>query len=245
MSDTFDDTMILIQGPLLDGHFLPGGYWHSLSDKVEYTTISERMADYHSQFKNVLWSTWNTESSEKINYLIEHNINVLLNTPPTDRGWQNMNMQVISTFMGIKYIKENLPHIKYIYKVRGDFIIDPLEPLIQYCKSQKGLGFALYRTDLHHPSDYCMFGEVDEMFEFWGNVKNFNGKTPEDNLILSYTEHKLGTPTKSLEDCLKIGYFFAKFIIENDIKVNWIKYQQETPFDVIRWAITENLAVSP
>jgi hypothetical protein len=234
------DTAILIQGPLIDGHFLPGGYWQSLADKIDYLNISEKVADYYSAYDNVLWSTWVDQDEKKIDYIRNANIDVLLSHYPIATGKQNINYQITSTLNGLNYIKEHLPNVKYVFKVRGDFIIEELNRVIDFCKAQSGLGFIMYRTDLQHPSDYCMFGEVDEMISFWSNVRDYNGRTPEDDLTTSYIHSKLGYPSKSLEDCMKVGYFFGKFIMDNNIKIQWLKYG----YDPIRHALSENIGVT-
>jgi hypothetical protein len=71
-------------------------------------------------------------------------------------------------------------------------------------------------------------------------VRDYSGRTPEDDLTTSYIHSKLGYPSKSLEDCMKVGYFFGKFIIDNNIKIQWLKYG----YDPIRHALSENIGVT-
>ena len=232
------DTAILIQGPLLDEHWLPGGYWSSMKPVAQQRaegiipeTICRRMVEYYRQYgNNVFWSTWENQDKDRQRLIAQNGIHLILNLKPSQRGKQNINCQLVSTRNGVLVIKEHFPHIKYVLKIRGDMIIENITGLVDYCKKQKGMGFMFYRTDLNHPADYATFGTIDDTLDFYHpDAPNYPMRTPEDAMTNHYVHIKTGVSAKTVDDVKKIGYFFGSWIIENNIKVDWLKYAHD-PF---------------
>jgi hypothetical protein len=202
--------------------------------------ISYRIADFYNGHGNVVWSTWNDQDQARIKYIKSKGIDVIENEYPNSAGIQNFIFQLHSTHAGIQYIKERYPYIKYILKVRGDFVVHDYTKLFEYCKSNHGIGFILYRTDIHHPADYITFGSVEDMNLFYSlDVASYPLTFPEDAFIHHFTEKKLGYQSKSYKDTMKIGYLFGSEIIRLGLRVDWMKYGH----DPLRLYIKQNICI--
>jgi hypothetical protein len=243
-----NDVAVLIQGPLLDLHWLPGGYWDSLKtieqrelEGIFPETVSYRIADFYNGHSNVIWSTWDDQDPVRIEYIKSKGIDVIENEYPSNAGSKNVFFQLHSTHTGIQHIKTQYPHIKYILKVRGDFIVQDYVKLFDYCKSNQGIGFILYRTDIHHPADYITFGSVEDMDLFYSlDVMGYDPlEFPEEAFIHHFTEKKLGYQSKSHEDTMKIGYLFGSEVIRLGLQVDWMKYAH----DPLRLYVEQNICV--
>ena len=70
------------------------------------TEYYKELADYYQQFDYVVWSTWEGEPQENIDYIESKNIEVIQSELPSFNGYMNVNFQVLSTFEGVKYLAE-------------------------------------------------------------------------------------------------------------------------------------------
>ena len=98
------DVAVLIQGPLLDPHWLPNGYWSALksieqreSEGIFPETISYRIADFYNGHSNVVWSTWNDQDPVRIEYIKSKGVDLIESAYPSDAGRQNVFFQLHST----------------------------------------------------------------------------------------------------------------------------------------------------
>ena len=69
------------------------------------TEYYKELADHYSQFDNVVWATWNDESIVRLEYIRSKGIEVVLIDKPQFPGYMNVNLQVKSTYEGIKYLE--------------------------------------------------------------------------------------------------------------------------------------------
>ena len=101
-----DDVGIVIQGPLMHEN--------------NYTITTAQM--YRKFYPNipVVISTWKNEADGDFRKACKANSIVLLeNTPPQDRGYLNVNLQLESSFQGVNYIK-NHTDAQFVLKTRSD-----------------------------------------------------------------------------------------------------------------------------
>ena len=179
----FDDTAIVIQGPIAYDN--------------NYTAETFKL--YRSIYPNVpiVVSTWQGEATDAFRKECKENSVVLLeNEPPNFRGPWNVNMQLESSFQGVKYVKENTS-AKFVLKTRTDQRINQFDFLEHFknliktfppnCDRLKGRILLLdaskklpFRT-----ADFLAFGYVADIFRFY-DIPRHAGENDE----LSYrTNH--------------------------------------------------------
>ena len=59
------------------------------------TEYYKELADYYQQFDYVVWSTWENEPQENIDYIESKNIEVIQSKLPSFNGYMNVNFQVL------------------------------------------------------------------------------------------------------------------------------------------------------
>ena len=164
---TFNDTAIVIQGPIAYDN--------------NYTAETFKL--YRSIYPNVpiVVSTWQGEATDAFRKECKENSVVLLeNEPPKIRGPWNVNMQLVSSLQGVKYVKENTS-AKFVLKTRTDqrinyfnFLIyfknlletfppegDKLRERIIFLNSTMTKSFPFYFND------YLSFGHVEDIFKLY------------------------------------------------------------------------------
>jgi len=133
------------------------------------TEYYKELTDYYSQFDNVVWATWNNEPVTNLDYIRSKGIEVIVIEPPTFPGYMNVNMQLASSFAGVKYLD-----VDEILKVRSDTIVTNLDKLLSRlqgrkmafmatCKKgvRKDIAYDLvYYHDSHdYPADNVIYGK--------------------------------------------------------------------------------------
>ena len=114
----FNDTAIVIQGPLVYDN--------------NYTAETFKL--YRSIYPNVpiVISTWRGEATNDFRReCLENSIVLLENDMPEERTYGNINLQIKSSFEGVKYIKENTS-AKFVLKTRSDQRIDLFAFLVYF-----------------------------------------------------------------------------------------------------------------
>ena len=102
----FDDTAIVFQGPI----------------EYDDNYTAETFKLYRSIYPNIpiVVSTWKDEATDTFRRECKENSIVLLeNDMPEERAYGNINLQLKSSFEGVKYIKENTS-AKFVLKTRTD-----------------------------------------------------------------------------------------------------------------------------
>ena len=167
------------------------------------TEYYKELADYYSQFNNVVWTTWNDESVTRLNYIRNKGIEVILIEKPEVFGYMNINMQVKSTFIGISYLEDKVDEA---LKVRSDTIVTNLDKLLPKlenrqlafmatCKTgvRKDLAYDLvYYHDSHdYPADNVVYGKIEDlklMFDF--QIDEMLPIPPEALIAWNYMNNK-------------------------------------------------------
>jgi len=217
------------------------------------TDYYKEITDHYSQFNNVVWATWDDESKLHLDYIKSQGIEVILVEKPTYPGYLNVNMQVKSTFEGIKALEGKVDEI---LKVRSDTTISNLDLLLDGLKGRqlsfmatckegvrKDLAYDLvyYHTSHDYPADNVVYGKVEDMllmFDF--QIDEMLQIPPESLIIWNYMDNK------GME--FKLNYqhlidndisFFTDICLDKEVGVYWIKrdvnlvdwYKDKTIYD--------------
>ena len=98
------------------------------------TNYYKEIVPIYKDIPNVVWSTWEDEPVENIEFINQY-VSVTLCQKPEFPGFLNVNMQTISTLNGIKYLQER--GVTEILKTRGDVIITNLNILLEKLKGKE------------------------------------------------------------------------------------------------------------
>ena len=163
----FNDTAIVIQGPIVYDN--------------NYT--AETFKFYRSIYPNIpiVVSTWKDEATDDFRRECKENSIVLLeNEPPKDRGYANLNLQLKSSYAGVKYVKENTS-AKFVLKTRSDQRINYASFLVYFKNlldtfptkgdklNRRIIFFSSFISNSlpFHPHDFLAFGYFEDIFKLY------------------------------------------------------------------------------
>ncbi len=217
------------------------------------TEYYKELADYYSQFDNVVWVTWNDESIIRLDYIRNKGIEVILVEKPEVFGYMNVNMQVKSSFEGVSYLEGKVDEV---LKVRSDTIVTNLDKLLPRlenrqlafmatCKTgvRKDLGYELvyYHNSHDYPADNVIYGKIYDlklMFDF--QIDELIPIPPEALIAWNYMTNK-GIEFKLDHQSMVDGgiSFFLQECLDEGVEVNWLKrnvnlvdwYKDKTVYD--------------
>jgi len=115
------------------------------------TNYYKEVLKSYKNVPNVVWSTWDDEPSENIEYISKY-IPVVLNQKPLFPGYLNINMQTVSTMGGVNYLKEK--GINEILKVRGDIIITNITKFLSILKGKDMAFLAIAKENVRNDCNY-------------------------------------------------------------------------------------------
>lgn len=202
----------------------------------------------------IIVSTWSDESTIALEKIKKSNLNIklLISDKPDNHGFQNINLQILSTKNAILWAQKN--KIKYLIKTRTDqriyetntykFFLTLLRLFPSKSKKQKNRLIAIslnsFKTRLYSISDMLMFGSIEDMIKYWtpplDNEKyiNYNKinsklkyskiKIPEVYLMLKYLERINYSLKWTIQDSLKVYKKFFCIIDQTSIDLYWNKY---------------------
>lgn len=155
---------ILFQGPVQNDYII---------DSINY---------YKNSFPKdvIVVSTWINQNQEIIKKIRDLGVIILENIPPQNNGFLNLNLQIYSTFAGVKYIKENLD-VKYLLRTRTDqclqqenlrnFLLSLIDkfPCDALNQNNRIITLQIYTNKYipFHISDMFQFGDLDDLFKYW------------------------------------------------------------------------------
>jgi len=217
------------------------------------TNYYKEVADHYSQYPNVVWATWNDESITNLEYIRSKGIQVILLDKPLFPGYMNVNMQVKSTFEGIKALENK---VEEVLKVRSDTIVSNLPDLMSELKGRqlsfmatcktgvrKDLAYDLiyYHTSHDYPSDNVIYGKVKDMlmmFDF--QIEELLPIPPESLIAWNYMVNKDIEFKLEYQHMINNGIsFFTNICLDKKIDVYWLKqnvnlvdwYKDKTVYD--------------
>jgi hypothetical protein len=205
-------------------------------------TFYKEIVECYKHVPNIVISTWDDENIERINYIKNNNIPIVLSTKPTNPGHLNINMQTISTMGGIHYLEQT--KVTEILKIRTDVITTNIDKLLSILKN-KSLAFLAicklnarplyYELEYNHysfdfPINFMEYGSLE-------NIKNLFNFTIEDDIpippesLISYNYFK----SNNLEFKLDYNYFLQNNIyfylndcIQHNIDFLWLKRNSQS-----------------
>jgi len=217
------------------------------------TEYYKELADYYSQFDNVVWVTWNDESIIRLDYIRNKGIEVILVEKPEVFGYMNVNMQVKSSFEGVSYLEGKVDEV---LKVRSDTIVTNLDKLLPRlenrqlafmatCKTgvRKDLGYELvyYHNSHDYPADNVIYGKIYDlklMFDF--QIDELIPIPPEALIAWNYMTNKGIKFKLDYQSMVDGGIgFFLQECLDEGVEVNWLKrganlvdwYKDKTVYD--------------
>jgi hypothetical protein len=201
------------------------------------TNYYKDITEYYSDIPNVIFSTWDDEPFENINYIKSKNIDVITSPKPLYNGYLNVNYQTFSTFKGIQYLKNK--GITEILKVRSDLIPNNIKLLLNLLKN-KSLSFLaickpnvrplIYELGYIHnsfdfPVDLILYGNINNLekcFNF--QIEEYYPIPPESLIAYNYFINNNLDFKLNYETFIKNNIsFFMRDCLENNIKINWLK----------------------
>jgi len=205
------------------------------------TNYYKEVVECYKNIPNVVWSTWDDEPSENIEYISKY-IPVVLNQKPLFPGYLNINMQTVSTMGGVNYLKGK--GINEILKVRGDIVVTNIIKFLSILKG-KNMAFVAIaregvRNDLYYelvyrhyshdyPTDLVVYGatqNIENAFDFL--VEELHYIPPEALILYNFLE-KNNLEYKSTYDYLVDNgvYFYLNDCVNNQIELNWLKHNND------------------
>jgi hypothetical protein len=198
----------------------------------------EEIANFYSQFNNVVWSTWKDEPKKHLDYIRSMGITLILSYKPDYSGYLNVNLQCKSTLNGIKYFKDR--GFSEVIKVRSDVLFWGIERVLDKLKGKDVSFIAMYNPETcwayayyldyyHHgmdfPCDFIIHGNIDTMYNIFDYHTEINLPiAPESRLLKNYLTYRNIEPKFDFNHLVKNGvYFFNKDCIENNASIIWTK----------------------
>ena len=171
------------------------------------TNYYKEIVECYKNIPNVVWSTWDDEPSENIEYIGKY-IPVILNKKPLFPGYLNVNMQTVSTMGGISYLKEK--GINEILKVRGDIIITNITKFLSILKG-KDMAFLAIAKE--------------------GARKDINVVFPANALKKLHEEGILGSVAENFFTCM--GGIYSHRAVEKELAPNLVSRCLHEKIDVV------------
>ena len=201
------------------------------------TNYYKEIIDCYTDIPNVVFSTWDDEPQENIDYIKSKNIDVIQSPKPSFAGYLNVNYQVLSTYAGLEYLRTK--NVTEVLKIRSDLkpnnthlLLDILEqkPLtfLAICKPNiRPLYYELeyIHTSFDFPVDLLLYGNIENMMKCFNFQIEQNLPIPPEALIAysyfsnSDLEFRLDYNTFIANDIS----FFMDDCLKNNIKIKWLK----------------------
>jgi len=163
-----ENAAIVIQGPI----------WSADDFSLETVRLYRRnMPDC-----KIILSTWKDTSQQDLDRMAQEDVDIVLNERPAIPGPYNVNMQIVSSFGGMRRAAEL--GVEWIIKSRTDqrlyqpTIMSSLismaqlfPPLGAAARTQKyrvfGLAGGTFKFAPYHLCDQTVFGHIDDMLSYW------------------------------------------------------------------------------
>ena len=224
-----EKTAIVIQGPVVY--------------KQDFTLETIRL--YRKLFPEatIIVSVWEDELQIKQWYELESDkVEVVYSQRPEVRGYQNINLQLTTSYNGILRAKEL--GCQYVFKTRSDMryyssdMISLMQmfmekyPLVETSIQKERLVIFPPRYDYFHLiSDRFMFGNVDDMLNYWDVNKLFGneyiGESAEAMLGIRYAEligKRVENKLENLAEYQKLMMDYFVIVEDKMLDFIWYKY---------------------
>lgn len=213
IKDKISKVGLVMQGPL------------RLEDHFTYETLK-----YYKKIYNnceIILSTWEDENERELKEIEKLGVTIVKNKKPKDKGYENLNYQIVSTYNGIKTAKDK--KCEYILKTRTDvriyecgiekFLIDLLElfPSRSEKQNKRVITIDINMNQYYLcMSDIFQFGTIEEIEKVWESPLYLG------NITMGEVEKKLKGKT-FLEE---VAFFNAeRYLLKNYLEKLDIQYE--------------------
>ena len=204
------------------------------------TKYANEIIHLYEGIANVVWSTWEGEDVELIQ---SKGIDVIQSIPPIIPGYLNINYQTLSTYAGVKYLRDK--GITEALKIRGDLKPNNIKVLLNFlkgkpisflaiCNQETKLRHLYYELEYTHtsydfPVDLFLYGSLDNLekcFNF--QVKENYPIPPEALIAYNYFSNSKLKFDLSYDTFINNNIsFFMKECLEYNVEIEWLKYNIE------------------
>lgn len=194
------------------------------------------VSNFYSQFENVVFSTWETEPKNNLEYIKSKGLNLVISEPPKIAGNININYQLLSSFKGVEFLEKI--GCTEIIKIRSDIIFYGVEKIqnilqgkdIAFLSLNKPYNNDVYFLDYIHPrfdftTDHIIYGKT-EILKSTFNFSYFESNNiPPESLILRNYLYKHGYKLDFSKENLKKSnvYIFAEDCLNAGCSIHWLK----------------------
>jgi hypothetical protein len=214
------------------------------------TNYYREIVDCYADVPNVVFSTWDDEPQENIDYIKSKNIDIVQSPKPIFPGYLNVNYQTLSTYVGLEYLKEK--GVTEALKIRGDLKPNNVKLLLEILKNKPISFLAICKPDARplyyeleythtsfdFPVDLFLYGSVENLEKCFAFQIEQELPIPPESLIAynyflnSNLEFKLDYNTFIKNNIS----FFMNDCLKNNIKVKWLKQG----WDLIEYSSNKN-----
>ena len=205
------------------------------------TNYCREIIECYENIPNVVFSTWDDEPQENIEYIKSKGIDIIQSSKPTFGGYLNINFQTLSTFAGLEYLESK--GVTEVLKIRGDLKPNDVKLLLDILKNRPLSFLAICKpnvrplyyeleythTSFDFPVDLFMYGNIDNLkkcFNF--QIDDTYPIPPEALIAYNYFSSSDLEFNLTYDNFLNNGIsFFMNECLENNIKINWLKRQLE------------------
>jgi hypothetical protein len=209
------------------------------------TGYLNEVIDLYIDIPNVVFSTWENESEENIQLIKSKGIEVIQTPKPLVSGTFNINLQALSTFAGIQYLKNK--GVTEILKIRNDLKPNNVKLLLDVLKGKSLSFLAICKPNvrpmyydlvyIHNsfdfPVDLFIYGttkNLEKCFDF--QVEEELNVPPEALIAYNYFVNSNLDFRLDYDTFIKNGIsFFMNECLENNIKVEWLK----KGYELVKW----------
>jgi hypothetical protein len=209
------------------------------------TGYVNEVIDLYKDIPNVVFSTWKGEPEENIQLIKSKGIEVIQSPKPTVSGTFNINLQALSTFAGVQYLKSK--GVTEILKIRNDLKPNNIKLLLDVLKGKSLSFLAICKPNvrpmyydlvyIHNsfdfPVDLFIYGTAENLekcFDF--QVEEELNIPPEALIVYNYFVNSGLDFRLDYDTFIKNGIsFFMNECLENDIKIEWLK----KGYELVKW----------
>ena len=209
------------------------------------TGYVENIVDIYVDIPNVVFSTWEGEPEENIQLIKSKGIEVIQTPKPSISGPFNINLQALSTFNGIQYLKNK--GVTEVLKIRNDLKPNNIKLLLDMLKGKSLSFLAICKPNvrpmyyelvyIHNsfdfPVDLFLYGTVENLEKCFNFQIEENLNVPPEALIAYNYFTNTGLDFRlDYNTFIKNGIsFFMNDCLKNNIQVEWLK----TGYELIKW----------
>ena len=209
------------------------------------TGYLNEVIDLYIDIPNVVFSTWENEPEENIQLIKSKGIEVIQTPKPLVSGIFNINLQALSTFAGIQYLKNK--GVTEILKIRNDLKPNNVKLLLDVLKGKSLSFLAICKPNvrpmyynlvyIHNsfdfPVDLFLYGTVESLekcFDF--QIEGELNIPPEALIVYNYFVNSGLDFRLDYDTFIKNGIsFFMNDCLKNNIQVEWLK----KGYELVKW----------